>query len=65
MGLAVLILLLALNAYPQITALFSGVMTDEPFCDRDDRVFGLAAFGLTLVAVVAIVRILADRGKDQ
>jgi hypothetical protein len=63
--LAVFALIVWLKAGPQILEFISTMLEVRPSGDPTDRTFGLMAFGLILVVLVAIVRILVSGGRDR
>jgi len=60
LALLIFALLVLLKAYRQITAFLSTMTAVGPGSDSKELTFGLMAFGLMIIAVVAVVRILKD-----
>lgn len=58
--LLILALVIWLKAGPQIAELFSAMSDVGPYGDTTGRTFGLMAFGLICVTLVAIVKILVN-----
>ena len=58
LALLVFALVVVVHALPEITEFLSTMRHMGPSGDRDDRMFGLMAFGLVALTVVAVVRIL-------
>lgn len=54
-------LLVGLRHLPEISEFLSTVSHIGPRGDPEQRIFGLMAFGLIMVTIVAVVRILVDR----
>ena len=60
LSLLVFALVVLLKAYRQITAFLSTMAEVGPGSDSRELTCGLMAFGLIIIAVVAVVRILKD-----
>ena len=61
LALIVFALVVGLRHLPEITDFLSTISHIGPHGDPKQRVFGIMAFGLIMVTVVAVVRILVDR----
>ena len=60
LALVVFAVVVGLKTYPQIAAFLSSMKSVGPGGDTGDRTFGLMAFGLIVLTIVAVVRILKD-----
>ena len=61
LALMVFALVVGLRHLPEIADFLSTVSHIGPHGDPQQRIFGLMAFGLIMVIIVAVVRILVDR----
>jgi hypothetical protein len=61
--LLLIALVLLVKCLPEITAFMASMKHLGPSHSTDDKVFGLIAFGLVGVLLVAIVRILSNNSK--
>ncbi len=61
LALAVFALVVGLRHLPEISEFISAVSHIGPRGDPEQRIFGLMAFGLMMITIVAVVRILVDR----
>ncbi len=63
--LIVFALVVGIKAYRQITEFLSNMGNIGSGHSSHEQTFGLIAFGLILVTIVAIVRILQDNGRNK
>ena len=61
LALVVFALVVGLRQLPEITDFLSTVSHIGPHGDPEQRTLGLMAFGLIMITIVAVVRILVDR----
>ena len=61
LALVVFALVIGLKHLPRISEFLSTVSHIGPRGDPDQRISGLIAFGLIMITIVAVVRILVDR----
>ena len=64
-GLFVLALFLVLTHLNEISAATNAIRHIGPGHTLEDKTLGLGVLGVCLVALVAIVRILCERGKND